>query len=992
VSIIAPPTTIETLNPKHLRELIASGLPPEVAHAIGESVDAEKAKQITGYALPGLLFKFSDPISGDRVTAKSASKWSRTFARIKPDWELVPDAIANKFGGDDKPKYLSPKKAGNRPYFPPIYDWEKRFKSNKPLDITEGEKKAASLTFSGFPTLGLSGVFAWKDATEREAEIGDGSSFDVDEPKDEDLDGSRILPELAVIDWAYRDVAIVFDSDIAQKPQVRSAMAQLATNLSAPDLRARPFPVLLPNEVDGAKNGADDFIVRHGRGAYELLRSSFHRLQNSRNRLLKTSKKAIVIYRDKSQVEHKPFYWSSDEPPSPIKAAMAAAVLKDQTAYRAGLGWYVWDGRVWLSTDKEEIEALLLRFCAAQGWIDNPITVLKLMEHTLKATVATKTYDAVEWGATRYRVFANGTFDFHENKFMGGVFDRRHRQTIGMAYDWRPFDQDEFLASNFYRFLYEATQADQSTIDLIQAFFAWCLTPKPNAPFICEKIFDLYGAPGTGKGTILETLRLVVGEANTASMDQSTLSSAEERAQLIDKLIAVDSDAHGHWGSTTGTLLKVASNEPVTVRRLYYQGGSTRLGCVIVRAYNNFLSTGGGSSGLDRRVITLAFDKKPKTPDSGLKGKIAQEIGIVAAWARELTINQIEATLKTAGSAGGSAQATFDRACSNDSVLAWISEDMPHGTIHQFQPAAELYRRYAEYTKAEGGNPIKSRSFYLHLKSWGRVGVENQRGKAGSSYKIPALVTMIGEGLLPVDASKLDIDHSPITQPITQPIATDHAPITPENPITPDQPVTDRSYTGDGSGDGLNPYAVRPVQEVTDKTQEFFLEASFSEKNSMKNTFPDLSYTSYTGLTQQGFNPSPNPSPVTDISVTPENGGEIIENSPNFDPKKSLKIGAKVAWNSRIAIVAHRSRESGKFSLLDAGNVTTWIAPSDLVVESPPTIEAIAQLIAELHHLAITWSNLARAFAPEVIDQAIASLPKRKHFAINQDRKRFTHQ
>jgi phage/plasmid-associated DNA primase len=985
VSIITPSETFAGLSPKHLKELVSSGLPPEVAHAIAESVDAETAKEITGYALPGLLFRFSDPITGDRITAKAKSKWSRTFARIKPDWERVDQATQDKFGGDDKPKYLSPKKAGNRPYFPPITDWEKLLKSNKPLDITEGEKKAASLTFSGFPTIGLSGVFAWKDGTNREAEIlGGGSSFDVEEPEDEDLDGSRLLPELSAIDWAYRDVAIVFDSDIAQKHQVRSAMAQLATNLAAPDLRARPFPVLLPNEIDGTKNGADDFIVRHGRDAYELLRSSFQRLQSSRNRLLKTAKKAITIYRDKAQVEHKPFYWSNDEPPSPIKAAMAASVLKDQTAYRAGLGWYVWDGRVWLSTDKEEIEALLLRFCAAQGWIDNPITTLKLMEHTLKATVATKSYDAVEWGATRYRVFRNGTFDFLENKFMGGVFDRHHRQTIAMSYDWRPFDQGEFLASNFYRFLYEATNRDQSTIDLIRAFFAWCLLPKADAPFVCEKIFDLYGPPQTGKGTILEALRLVVGEQNTATIDQSTIASAEERAQLVDKLIAVDTDAHGHWANT-GVLLKIASNEPVTVRRLYYQGGSTRLGCVLVRAYNSYPSTGSGASGLDRRIITIAFDKHPKHPDSGLKGKIAQEIGIVAAWARELTLNQIEDTLKNAGSAGGSAQATFDRACANDSVLAWVSEDLPHGTTHQFEPAADLYKRYAEYTKAEGGSPIKSRSFYLHLKSWGRVGVENQRGRGGSSYKIPSLAAMIGGGLLPVDASKLDIDHSPITPPITA----DHAPISPDHSVKPDQPVTDLSYTGDGSGDGSNPYAVRPVTDVTDKPQNFFSNAFASEKNATKNTFGDLSVTSYTGLTQQGFDPSHNPSHVTDISVTHENEAGIIENQPNFDPKKTLKIGAKVVWKSQNAIVAHRSRESGKFSLWDGAKLTTWIAPNDLIVEAPPTLEAIAQVIDHLHHLDRTWQELTRSFAPETIDQAIATLPPGRRYLIAQSRDRF---
>jgi putative DNA primase/helicase len=994
MSIIADsPDTLTGLNKlsqKHLDELISSGLPPEIAHVIGESVTADEAKDIVGYALPGLLFRFFDPIDGERMTAKGESKWSRNFARLKPDWETVPVGVAAKFGGDDKPKYLSPKKAGNRPYFPPIIDWKKIFKSSQPLDITEGEKKAVCLTYSGYPTIGLSGVFAWKDATERESDIGSGSAFDVDEPEDEDLDGSRLLPELAAIDWAYRDVAIVFDSDASTKGQVKQAIAQLATNLSAPDIRARPFPVLLPNELDGSKNGADDFVVRHGRDAYELLRSSFQRLQSSRNRLLKTAKKPITLLRGKDLIEHRPFYWSQEEPPSPIKAAMAASVLKDCTAYRSSLGWYGWNGQIWVSIQKEEVEALLLKFCKAQGWIDNPIATLNLMMHTLKATVATKSSDAVEWGATRYRVFSNGTFDFQENQFLGGVFDRRHRQTIAMSYPWQPFNEQAFYGTHFYNFLHEATNAELSTINLIRAMIAWCLMPKANAPFVCEKIFDLYGSPGTGKGTLLEALRLIVGEENTATIDQTTIASAEERAQLVDKLIAVDTDAHGHWGNT-GTLLKIASNEPVTVRRLYYQGGAARLGCVLVRAYNSYPSTGSGASGLDRRIITISFDKRPKTVDPGLKGKIAQEIGLVAAWARELTIDQIMSELKNAGNATGSAQATFDRACSNDSVLAWVAEALPHGTKHQWEIASELYRRYAEYTKAEGGSPIKSRSFYLHLKSWERVGVERQRERSGSVYKIPSLAKMIGDGLLPVDASKLDIDHTPITEPITPPITqsitADHTPITAQNTIAADQPVADLSATGDGLCGRSNPYGAKGVQHVADKSQNFFSNASTHQENAEQNTFPDLSATSYTAHTGQGFHLPHYLPPVADRSATNENLPLVNENSAKKQPEKTLKIGSKITWNSRPAIIALRDPNFDTWALLDGGRLTPWIKTTDLDPGSPPTLETIAQLIDELHHLAITWHNLNRSFSPDVIDQAIATLPRSRHHAINQSRR-----
>ena len=159
--------------------------------------------------------------------------------------------VRRKLKPGSDPKYLTPKGAGNRPYLSPLLPAE-YLQGFKPLIVTEGEKKADSLTAHGFPCIGLTGVYGWRDKR-------NGTSAPI--------------PELAKINWK-RPVRIVFDSDVVIKPQVLDALRDLTEHIVGgfypddPGLGGHiPDVVFLPSELDGEKNGADDFIVRHGADA-----------------------------------------------------------------------------------------------------------------------------------------------------------------------------------------------------------------------------------------------------------------------------------------------------------------------------------------------------------------------------------------------------------------------------------------------------------------------------------------------------------------------------------------------------------------------------------------------------------------------------------------------------------------------------------------------------------------------------------------------------
>ena len=146
-------------------------------------------------------------------------------------------------------KYLSPKKEmgfGNHAYIlPEVEKICRTYNPDKPIFFTEGEKKAVKATSEGFPCIGLSGVWCFKD-------------------KENDF-----LPELDELNLKHRKCYICFDSDITHKFQVRRA--ELRKTVELMNRGAQVFAIRLPNEENGEKNGLDDYLVRHGRDDFIAL-------------------------------------------------------------------------------------------------------------------------------------------------------------------------------------------------------------------------------------------------------------------------------------------------------------------------------------------------------------------------------------------------------------------------------------------------------------------------------------------------------------------------------------------------------------------------------------------------------------------------------------------------------------------------------------------------------------------------------------------------
>lgn len=111
-----------------------------------------------------------------------------------------------------------------------------------PIWITEGEKKSAAACKAKVATVGLGGVWSWRQSKE----------------------GVTMLPALEAFAWRGRETRIAFDSDVSTNNQVLRALLALSRELTHRGARVRIIE--LPDGEGGKKQGLDDFIKAHGQG------------------------------------------------------------------------------------------------------------------------------------------------------------------------------------------------------------------------------------------------------------------------------------------------------------------------------------------------------------------------------------------------------------------------------------------------------------------------------------------------------------------------------------------------------------------------------------------------------------------------------------------------------------------------------------------------------------------------------------------------------
>lgn len=726
------------LTTDHENHLSGSGINKLQAAIAGIfSADPDLAAKLTGHAYGGLVFSYFDH-SGVIYKWLDDKGIAHPFFRLRPDNERAA-------------KYLSPAGAPPFVYVPRTSNhiWatsQGDFRPRQQIVCTEGEKKALCATLSGVPCLGLGGVSSY--AT--------GGRGDEGGPRDLGF----FINELNLLD--QKRLTIVFDSDVTQKDEVAGAIRSFAYTLCEA-YRERELSngakivrktlklgdvlrySLLPSLPSG-KCGLDDAIVGLGVDPVkELLDNALPLVDLAP---AKEDKKDITIavlfcaepLGDKA---HKK---------SPLNAQRHARSLiawlssKEYYATCPELGYlrYSTESGIWESISQEQWRSLPERVADLNRWQNRQQSVMAQTQNLLSARLLV---ERSRFNGKQYLGFLNGTLNL-QDMIMEDHSPRHYlTQRLGFAYDpnatcnrWLDYLINTFSEQREDGSFDEDSDSMERKVNLVRALLRWSLEPKESTAHDIEVFPYLIGPPGYGKGTFLEVLQGLAGQA-AGNWSLSMLTNPNGVASIAGKLVSINPEFKGSLTAESASqITRITTNEYVEVKILYKNSIQQRCNTVLWAASNNsILSDLSDREGVDRRTVYLEFKRKPAVRDSNLKKDLLKELPGIFNWVWGLSLDEAICVIKGHFT---SAQYFADQVKAleaSNSVYQWIvdPDPQPGAQCPKAIPIriADLYGHYQTWCAATGTKPLKQRNFSSELV---KAGSKVEKGDY-MRYTIPAI-------------------------------------------------------------------------------------------------------------------------------------------------------------------------------------------------------------------------------------------------------------
>ncbi|NJR70232.1 MAG: hypothetical protein HC771_17530 [Synechococcales cyanobacterium CRU_2_2] len=179
------------------------------------------------------------------------------------------------------------------------------------------------------------------------------------------------------------------------------------------------------------------------------------------------------------------------------------------------------------------------------------------------------------------------------------------------------------------------------------------------------------------------------------------------------------------------------SNEPVGIKKLFKDKSMQRLGVVVVRSYNDFISVpSSGTEGLDRRLCVVPFRFPPTTPDQDLDIKLRAELSGIFAWAWGLSTVEAQTLIRWSGSIDAVKEASIERFLNDHPEVKYLVDAYPSG--QDSVQAFSLYEGYVNWAKGNGHKPCSNTKFGTLMNE---LGIPHSKTNGGVIfYNVPDMV------------------------------------------------------------------------------------------------------------------------------------------------------------------------------------------------------------------------------------------------------------
>lgn len=538
----------------HLIDLRKSGLSDEAIAAAGFYSETSDS------AIGGILQRKWSKRRGPALVIpfRDSQGHVNGYKRVRPD--------CPRQNRDGKPiKYESPRGIGNRVYLPPGVA-EVLAAPAVELLITEGEKKACKATQEGFPCLGLVGVYGWKD----------GRGAD------------RLIPDLESIVWRGRSVRIVFDSDLADNPNVADAESRLAAQLVKRGAQVKV--VRLPGGPAGEKVGLDDYLVAHSPLDLRRLLDSADDPEPVRDAV------------DKVQA-------SLLDPMPEATAFLAKFRGNGEELRRLNGTYYGHDGRRYRPIADDYLRSVLVRHldCIATRLTKAVVSnILACIEAQTELPSDTAFNTWIGDGPRQRNLLAveNGIID------IDALLADREPVLLPHSANWfstvcLPYQFDPDAACvRWEAFLDEVQEGDDERIAILQEWFGYCLTRDTSA----QRFLMLEGEGANGKSVVMTVLRAMLGSDNCSAVPLELFGDKFRLHSTLGKLANIAAEVGELDRTAEGFLKSFTAGDSMQFEQKFKPPVESVPTARLVLSANNRPRFHDRSGGLWRRMILVPFN------------------------------------------------------------------------------------------------------------------------------------------------------------------------------------------------------------------------------------------------------------------------------------------------------------------------------------------------------------------------------------------------
>jgi len=207
----------------------------------------------------------------------------------------------------------------------------------------------------------------------------------------------------------------------------------------------------------------------------------------------------------------------------------------------------------------------------------------------------------------------------------------RFFSTYALDFD---FDLDADPPIELIKFLVSIWRNDAESVDALQEWFGYCLTPDTRQ----QKIGTFIGPKRSGRGTIARLLKALVGPENVAGPRLSALATNFGLEPMIGKPLAIISDARlsgrSDKGAIVESLLTISGEDTITIDRKNKPAWTGKLPTRLMLLSNELPKLPDESGALVSRQLLWRFKESfLGREDLGLDARLAAELPSILNWA-----------------------------------------------------------------------------------------------------------------------------------------------------------------------------------------------------------------------------------------------------------------------------------------------------------------------------------------------------------------------